>query len=281
MRQESNLRVNKVVFFPTIIALTLTVIYSLYDNDTFLKYVQFLNDWILENFGQFFSWGAFFFLIILLVVYISPLGKVKIGGTEAEPILTKWKWFAIALCTTVATGILFWGTAEPLYHLQGPPTELSIESGSRSAAVFGMSTMYMHWSFSPYGIYTITGLAFALAFYNHKQPFQIKALLYPLWGKFSNTKGIFVLDILSLYGLVAGMAASLGAGIFAITGGLENITGLEKSDWIVGLVGFTIVISFIVSAVSGLNKGISMLSNWNATAFFVLCGIVLVIGPTS
>lgn len=269
------------VFFPPIVFLVLTIAYSLQDNEGFLKGANAANDWILQNFGWLFTWSSFLFLGVLLVVYCSPMAALKIGGKEAKPILTKWRWFAIALCTTIATGILFWGTAEPLYHLYAPPTGLGIEGNSSAAAQFAISTMFMHWSFTPYGIYTITGLMFALTYYNLKQPFSISSLLYPLFGAKSHGWAGTLLDIVCLYGLVAGMAASLGTGIFAMMGGLETLLGIAKSDLLLGVIGLVVVASFILSAISGLQRGIRILSDWNMKAFFVLAIFAFAFGPTA
>jgi len=233
MSKKANLSVNKWVFYPTIIFLIVTVAYSLYNNAAFLELVKGINDWILSHFGWLFTWAPFSFLIILAVIYFSPMGKVKVGGKDAIPLVNKWKWFSIALCTTVATGILFWGTAEPLYHLHSPPGQLGIESNTAESTVFAMSTMFMHWSFTPYAIYTVAGLSFALSYYNHRRPFRISSLLYPLFGNLEKEGGRAVLDIMCLYALVAGMAASLGAGIFALMGGLENIFGVSKSNFLI------------------------------------------------
>jgi len=281
MHEDGNIKVNKWVFFPTILFLLVTVSYSLFDNEAFLTLMNAINDWILSRFGWLFTWSAFSFLIILVIVYFSPIGKVKIGGDEAVPLVNKWKWFAIALCTTIATGILFWGCAEPLYHLHTPPLGLGVEKNSANAATFSMSTMFLHWSFTPYAIYTVSGLSFALSYYNHKRPFRISTLLYPLFGKMEKEGGRAVLDILCLYALVAGMAASLGAGIFALMGGLEIIFGVSKSNFMIGLISFAVVGTFITSAVSGLKKGIAMLSKWNAIAFFILAFLVFILGDTS
>ncbi len=278
--EKSSPSINKKVFFPTLIFLVLTISYSIYSNESFIATVSKANDWILAYFGWLFTWSAFLFLIILLVVYFSKLGKLKIGGASAQPILSRWKWFAIALCTTVATGILFWGMAEPLYHFNAPPEGLGITVRSPEAAQFALSTMFMHWTFTPYGIYTITGLVFALAYYNYKQPFSIGSLLYPLLGDKSQGKITPILDVLCLYALVSGMAASLGTGIYAIAGGLETVLQIPTSNLLIGIIGFSIVVTFIISAISGLKKGISILSNWNVRAFFVLAIVLFLLGPT-
>ena len=219
-------------------------------------------------------------MIILGIGYFSPLAKVKIGGPEAKPILSRWRWFAIALCTTLATGVLLWGTAEPLYHLHQPPSNLGILANSPAAARFAMSTMFMHWSFSPYGIYTITALLFALSYYYYRQAFSIRSLFYPLFKKNIPEHLGTLMDIVCLSALVAGMAASLGTGIFAMMGGLEATLAVSKSDLILGCIGFAVVATFIVSAASGLQRGISFLSNLNAYAFFILVVLIFILGPT-
>ncbi|MEM8908635.1 MAG: BCCT family transporter [Bacteroidota bacterium] len=274
------LKINAKVFYPTILFLVVVIVYSLRDNEGFLTLANATNQWILQQVGPLFTWSAFLFLVILAMIYFSPLAKVKIGGPKAEPLLSKWRWFAIALCTTVATGILFWGAAEPLYHLHQPPSGLGITGQSWEATQFAMSTMYMHWSFTPYGIYTITGMAFALVYYNLRQPFSISALFYPLFGKRAYGAVGTLMDILCLAALVSGMAASLGTGIFALMGGLETTLHFQQSDLLMGIIGAVIVLSFILSAISGLKRGISWLSNINAQAFLVLAVLVFVLGPT-
>ncbi len=271
---------NQVVFFPPIVFLVFTTIYSLYDNAQFIQLAKAANNWILTTFDWLFTWSTFFFLVILAGVYFSPLAKIRIGGTGAKPLLSRWRWFAIATCTTLATGVLFWGTAEPLYHLHQAPIGLGLEAESAEAATFAMSTMFMHWTFTPYGIYTITALIFAISYYNLKQPFSISSLLYPILGKSAHGAIGKLSDIICLYGLVAGMAASLGAGIFALMGGLETIFGLKQTNLLLGIIGLAVVVTFVLSAVSGLQRGIRILSDWNIKAFFAIGIFVFLFGPS-
>ncbi len=256
------------------------MIYSIVDTEKFLDVTTLLYNGILDRFGFLFSISALIFLVLCLVVYFSPISKVTIGGKSATPILTKWRWFTITLCTTIATGILFWGTAEPLFHLHAPPASLVIAPNTAEAASFSLSTMYMHWSFIPYGFYTLVGLMFALTYYNLKQPFSLGSLLYPLIGNRVHGRASTIIDIISLFSLVAGMAASLGAGILILSGGLDRIAGIPYNYWTLGLITITIVSVFIISAASGLMKGIRILSDINAKVFIILAVFVFVFGPT-
>ena len=140
---------------------------------------------------------------------------------------------------------------------------------------FSMSTMYMHWSFTPYGIYCLAGLVFALSYYNRKQKFSVSSIL-GLAQKGDKSIINTVVDVLCLYSLVLGMSASLGAGIFSIIGGIEKISGIPKSNFLIGLVGGVIIISFIISAISGLQKGIKWLSSINIVGFILLACFIFV-----
>lgn len=268
------------VFLPPALLLLASTLYSLYDPSDFLVKVKAANDWILYHFGWLFSSGTLFFLLLCIWIYFSPLAKVKIGGKDAVPMLTRWQWFSITLCTTIAIGILFWATAEPLYHLHTPPGGIGVKAESPEAARFALSTMFLHWTFTPYSIYTVAGLMFAIAYYNLKQPFSLGSMLYPLIGARKPGAWSHTIDAVCLYSLVAGMAASLGAGILTVAGGLERFFGIQHSPELLFVIALVIVFSFIVSAITGLFNGIRILSNINTYAFFVLALFVLFFGPT-
>ena len=270
-------QINPRVFYPPLLLLLLTVGYSFFDYDGFTTTIKGINAWVLNHFGWLFSWSSFLFLLLLIVVYFSPLAGRRIGGPEAVPLLSRGRWFAISICTTIATGILFWGCAEPLFHYGAPPTGLGIEAASAESERFALSTMYLHWSFTPYAIYCVTGLTFALCFYNLRQPFRVGSLLFPLFGK-RNLLRDDVLDTLCLYALILGMSASLGSGILAMMGGAERLFGFETSNGLIALIGGLVIGCFIVSSVTGLQRGIKWLSTINITAFIGIAAYVFFLG---
>jgi choline-glycine betaine transporter len=275
-----NIGIKHSVFWPPFLLLLGAMIFSFVDLEHYLNIMTDINDWILTTFSWLFSISTLCLVITLVITFFSPLGKIKIGGSHAKPLLTKWQWFAITLCTTVATGILFWGAAEPMYHFYEPPVSLDIAPQSEAAARFTMGTMFMHWSFTPYAIYCVPALAFALCYYNLQMPFSLGSSLKPFLGKLITKKSASVIDAVALFALVAGMASSLGSGILVLGGGLESVLGIPNSKTVMALVCVAIVVTFVASAVSGLQKGIARLSNLNAQVFIVCCIFVLVFGPT-
>ncbi|MEC7756091.1 BCCT family transporter [Roseivirga sp. UBA1976] len=267
------------VFWPPFLLLLAALVYSLADAEGFLETTSRINDLIISRFGWLFSITTGLMLLCCLVICFHPLGKHKIGGEHAEPFLSKWRWFSIVLCTTIATGIIFWGTAEPLFHFSSPPAFSETPALSEKAAQEALSYMYLHWTFTPYAIYCIPALMFAIAFYNRKRSFSLESTLFP-WQKATPKGKLGVLiDGICLYALVAGMAASLGAGILTLSGGIHNLTGYQ-SPWLLLFIALLIVGCFTLSAISGLMKGIRVLSDINARIFLILALFLLFFGPT-
>lgn len=272
--------IRPLVFWPPFSLLLVAVTASLIDLDGFLAVTSTLNNLVLERIGWLFSLTAVVMVITCLIAFLSPLGRIRIGGEQATPLLNRWRWFSITLCTTVAVGIMFWSTAEPLYHLHSPPSSMGIVAGSADAARFSLSTLYLHWSFTPYAIYSVPALMFALMHYNLGKPFSLGALFVPLFGdKLIGRKGR-ALDALALYALVCGMAASLGTGAMTLTGGVDRFLGTGTGPLMLGVIILAIVATFTASAVSGLQRGIARLSALNTRAFFLFLIFVFLFGPT-
>lgn len=272
--------IRPLVFFPTFLILISALVFSLVDLKLFLHAMSVANSFVLTHFSWLFSLGSFYLLGLVCVTYGSKLGKVKIGGEQATPRVNKVRWFMIVLCTTLAVGVLFWITAEPLYHLHTPPESLHIQPNSPDAVLFSFAAMFLHWGPTPYAIYAIPALIFALAFYNLKMPYSISSSLKPVFGHWVTGKKGDVIDALALYSLVVGMASSLGTGALTLVGGISQFIPMERTPLTLGLVILAIVAVFVFSATRGLIKGIARLSMVNFWLLLVLLVFVLVVGPT-
>lgn len=287
---------NHIVFWPPFLLLLSAIVLNFWSPDKvidgelvpgkFSTAVNLANSWVLDQFGWLFSVCAFFSVTLCLVIcctvfWKSGFASVRIGGPNARPLMSLWNWFSITICTTIAIGILFWSTAEPIDHLTKPPEFANVEPGSRDAAVLALSTMYLHWSFTPYSLYCVASLMFAFAFYNMKQPFTLGATLTPLFGRFAIGRGSAVIDAICLYSLVAGMAAALGSGILMINGGLHDLWGVPNANqWVLGGIAFAIVFTFVISSATGLMKGIRILSDINTRLLLGLALVPLLFVPT-
>ena len=274
------MRVRWSVLLPPLLPLLGCALAALFDPLALIAGARGASDWILDHFDWLFSWASSLFLLLLLGVYLSPLGRSVLGGAGAVRLLSPWRWFAVTVCTTIATGILFWGIAEPMYHVSTPPP-----AGVGEPAVFALSTLFLHWTLTPYAIYTVGGLAFALEFYNQGGPFSLSTLLQPVFGSGVHRRAGAVVDAVCLFALVAGMAAALGAGSLALLGGLRGYfmasTGgaAGGNGLALALIIGAIVVAFSSSAASGLQRGIRLLSHYNVLGFMLLAVFVFLSGP--
>ncbi|MBL7218756.1 MAG: BCCT family transporter [Phycisphaerae bacterium] len=275
-------KIKPLVFLPPFGLLGAVVVLNFINKELFTSVLTNAYGWVLSTFGQVFALTPFLMLLTCAVIYFCPFGRVIIGGPDAKPLLTKWRWFTITLCTTIAIGILFWATAEPMFMLSDPPRSLGIAPNSPAAAVFAMDTILLHWTCTPYAIYTITGLMFAFAYYNMKKPFSLGSPLSPLLGRRGEGHIGQIIDAICLYALVAGMAGSLGAAMMLLGGGIHHVFDIagRPSDMLLAIITIAIVGTFIVSAITGLMKGIRVLSNINTVFLIGLLIFIFAFGPT-
>ena len=275
-----NISLRKGCFFPPWLLLIAMVVISLLNGEAFLSGLNQITNWILGNFAWAFNFTVLACVATVIFVYFSPLGKVRIGGSKARPLMRFRDLVWITLCTTIAAGILFWACAEPLYHLYAPPASENVAPGSAGAALFSIKAMFLEWTWSPYAIYTVATLIFAFVFYNMKQPYSMGSALVPVFGEKVKKYNTLV-DVICLFALVAGMAASLGTGALTIAGGIENVFGIESNSVSWGIIILIIVITFVISSISGIMKGIRLLSSINAKVYMVLLLFLFIFGPTA
>lgn len=268
------------VFFPTFLVLVGALIFSLVDLELFTAYTKSANNFVLSHFSWLFSLGSFYLLVLIVITYFSKLGDIRIGGDNATPKVSKARWFMIVLCTTLAVGVLFWTTAEPLYHLHSAPESWGIEPNSADAVLFSFSAMFLHWGPTPYSIYAVPALIFALAFHNLKMPYSISSLLRPVFGKYVTGKMGDIIDALALYSLVLGMSSSLGTGALTLLGGMNQFIDIDKNALTLGIVIGVVVITFVLSATRGLIKGIAQFSAVNFWLLIALFVFTFIFGPT-
>ena len=163
------------------------------------------------------------------VICGSSFGRTVLGGPKAKKLLTTWQMFAVVLTTNIATGILFWGVFEPAWHLSHPPG--GIVPNSPEAAHFAISTVYLHWTLTPYAFGSMVGLMFACAYYNIKRPFSLGAPLAPLLGRLGDGKVGHVIDAVCLYCLVAGLTSALAGSALLLGGGIHKMLNIAEKAW--------------------------------------------------
>lgn len=270
-------KIRPLVFWPSFILLIAAVIFSLVNLKTFADTLSKVTVWSMGFFGAGYELLTVIMMAVCIAICIMPFGRVKIGGNEAKAPFGIFSYFTMCLAMTVATGILFWGALEPIFHVTQPP--IGIEPNSPQSAIFAMSTIFLHWTFTPYAIYGVPTVMFAFAYYNMKKSFTISSMLSPIMSdeKVNGTAGQIV-DSIIMFAMVCGVATTLGVGTMMITGGLRTVFGIPGNIMVWFLVCAAIVSSFVFSAIVGLTDGLKNLAKFNFYIFLFLLGWVIVFG---
>lgn len=256
------------------------IVLNFVNGEAFNAMVMTVTNFILEKFSWLFTVVAFACVVLVALAYFTPFGNVRIGGSKARPMLKQSNYVWIVLCTIMAAGILLWACAEPMNHYYAPPAH--VEAGTPEAITFLMENIFLEWTFTPMCIYGMPAILFAFLFYNAKKDYSIGTMLYPAI-KYDRVKKFSpVVDMLCLLGLVCGMAAGMGSAVFLVADGLDSVTGgkivSDGTTWVI--IAVVIVAAFVTSAVTGVTKGIRILSTFNSRIYMALGIFVFLFGPT-
>src|ERR687894_383064 len=236
---------------------------------------------LVPNFGWVFILSSFGFLAFAVYLAFSRYGKVRLGGEDERPEFSTVSWVAMMFSAGMGIGIMFFAVAEPLSHMGAPPFGLA-EPNTRGAAQVAMQYTYFHWAFHPWAIYAIMGLALAYFTFRKGMPNLISTAFYPLLGDRVEGPIGKTIDILAIFATLFGSATSLGLGALQINQGLEAVFGFGGRE-AVGLAIVVIAIltlAFILSAISGVHRGIQWIANTNMVLAVFLLVFVFLLGPT-
>ena len=250
---------------------------------------------VTKGFDWFFISAGNIFVLFCLLLIVTPLGRVRLGGAEASPDYTYLGWFSMLFAAGMGIGLMFYGVSEPLSHFSssmggtavgedGLRTDwapLGAAAGDQAEAVrLGMAATIYHWGLHPWAIYAVVGLALALFSYNKGLPLTIRSAFYPILGERVWGWPGHVIDILAVFATLFGLATSLGLGATQANAGLNELFGLAvgPTTQVLLITGITAVAT--VSVLRGLDGGVKVLSEINMGLAFLLLAFVLLVGPT-
>ena len=269
------------VVFGVAAALALAfVAYAAVDSEGFTEGAGSVLTWITGNWGWFFVLCSGFFVIFSVFLAMSRYGNIKLGPDDSTPEFSTFSWVSMMFATGMGIGLMFYGVAEPLTHLNAPPMDMA-EPGSQEAAHLAMEYTFFHWGFHPWSMYAVIGLAIAYFAYRKGYGNLISAAFRPLLGDKVDGPIGRAIDVMAIFATLFGSATSLGLGAQQITGGLANVFEREGYGTTASAVVIAVLtLAFVLSAVSGIDKGIKWLSNANAVAAGLLVLFVFLVGPT-
>lgn len=217
----------------------------------------------------------------MLYIGCSRLGRIKLGTDDEEPEFGWFSWVAMMFGAGIGVGIFFYGPSEPLSHYITPPPH-TVDGNSVEALHQAMAQAHYHWGISPWAAYALVGGAIAYSSYRRGRVPLVSSIFKPLFGS-RDTDGPLgkLIDILALVATLFGTAATLGLSAIQIGQGVSIIRGAGPLTNAVLIVIIAVLgCGFIISAVSGVSRGVRYLSNFNITLTLGLVVFVFFTGPT-
>ena len=232
---------------------------------------------IFANFSWFYVLAFSVFLGFLVILSVSSLGNIKLGNDEEEPEFGFLSWLAMLFAAGMGVGLMFFGVAEPLTHYLSDITTGSAEHKQQEAL---LHTLF-HWGIHAWAVYGTIALALAYFGFRYKLPLALRSCFYPLLKERINGKLGDLIDIMALLATLFGIITTLGFGASQLGAGLHQLGWISENSFSLQVVVIAVVMSLaIFSAISGVGKGVKILSELNLTLAFCLLIFVLVAGPT-
>ena len=220
------------------------------------------------------------FLFFGLYLALSRYGKIRLGGPMAVPEFSTGAWYAMLISAGIGIGLMFWGVAEPIFHLSSPPPLFGAEPGTGAAAKTAMATTYLHWGIHAWALYGLVALALGFFAYNRGLPLTFRSIFYPVLGPKIYGGWGNAIDTLTVVATLFGLATSLGFGAGQAAAGLNRLFGWPSDTWFQIVLIACITGLATISVVAGLDAGVKRLSQLNIYLAGAFLLFVAIVGPT-
>ncbi|KHF40137.1 glycine/betaine ABC transporter permease [Halalkalibacter okhensis] len=233
---------------------------------------------ITESIGWYYVVITALVVAFCLFIAFGPYRHMKLGKENDKPKFSYFAWIGMLFAAGMGVGLVFWGVAEPMSHYVNPPE--GIEPESTEAAEMGLLFGIFHWGMHPWAVYALIGMALALVKYRKELPGLISSIFYPLLGERIYGplgKGI---DITATVGTSIGIATSFGLSTLQLSGGMEELFGMSSGNTLYIIIIVVITVIYMISVLSGINRGMKYLSEFNLLLAGVLFLVMLIVGPS-
>ncbi|MFJ5229809.1 BCCT family transporter [Kitasatospora sp. NPDC088391] len=273
--------VDRVVFGVGAAVVLAVVAWGVFAEDSLGRASDSALAWVLHSFGWLFVVAADVFLLLAVVIAVSRYGRVPLGRDGEEPEFSTLAWVAMMFSAGMGIGLLFYGVGEPLQLYAQPQPGSGLTAQTPAAAQRALEFSLFHWTLHPWAIYAVGGLALAYTTFRKGRGNRMSAAFVPLIGE-RGARGWQgrVIDLLSVFATVFGSATSLGLGAIQVAGGLGYVTDIRATEGVELVVIAALGSAFVLSAMSGVHRGVKWLSTASVVLACVLMLFVFVVGPT-
>ncbi|HBO9359390.1 TPA: BCCT family transporter, partial [Pseudomonas aeruginosa] len=233
--------------------------------------------WASQTVGWYYLLAMTLYLIFVLVTALSGYGKIKLGADHDEPEFSYLSWAGMLFAAGISITLFFFCVSEPLTHFLQPPQG---EAGTQEAARQAMELLFLHWGLHGWGVFALVAMALAYFAYRHNLPLALRSALYPLIGKRINGPIGYTVDCFGIIATVFGLGADMGFGVLQLNSGLDYLYAIPHTHPVQMALIVLMMGAAISVAVSGVDKGIRILSDINMLLACSLLLFVLFAGPT-
>ncbi|OLF36192.1 MULTISPECIES: BCCT family transporter [unclassified Psychrobacter] len=270
-------RVSKPVFLSSAILIVAFIIFGAFFNELASVVFGQAKAFISMRFGWFFIVVVNLAVVMSIYLIFSRYGDIRLGHQMEKPEYKLISWIGMLFSAGIGIGLLYWGTAEPLYHFMAPPLG---EGETVASAKLAMNISFLHYGIHVWAIYGMVALALAYFHYRRGLPLAIRSTLYPLLGQRIYGRWGHTVDTLAVFGTMFGVVTTLGLGVLQINSGLESLFGIPNNITVQIVLIAVITALAGLSLLMGLDKGIKRLSDINIFLTIVLLSFVIILGPT-
>lgn len=278
-------KIRKTVFIPSFCLVLGAGILGLADNELLISRFRAVFEWAYANMSWLFQWIVLALFLLCVVLMVSKVGSIRIGGEDAKPKYPFWTWFAMSLTGGIGASIVSSGISQPIAFFSSVWGELEgygIEPGSAEAMLFAMGRSLHEWTFYPYAFYGIFGVSIAYVCFNRGKPVSLSSTLTPLFGDKANKKGpAAIIDTIAVMALALALVGTLGTFIGLATTCLKRVYGIPSSVMLMLIVAIVTTVLYLLSTISGVDRGIRFFSRLNFRFYMILLAVVVVLGGSS
>ncbi|MBG4013271.1 choline BCCT transporter BetT [Pseudomonas aeruginosa] len=233
--------------------------------------------WASQTVGWYYLLAMTLYLIFVVVTALSGYGKIKLGADHDEPEFSYLSWAGMLFAAGISITLFFFCVSDPLTHFLPPPQG---EAGTQEAARQAMELLFLHWGLHGWGVFALVAMALAYFAYRHNLPLALRSALYPLIGKRINGPIGYTVDCFGIIATVFGLGADMGFGVLQLNSGLDYLYAIPHTHAVQMVLIVLMMGAAISVAVSGVDKGIRILSDINMLLACSLLLFVLFAGPT-
>ncbi len=271
--------VNKRVFIATTTILILSVVLTLLFEDQADIYFAKAQDAVSTHGGWIYTLAVNVFIIFCFYFAFSKYGKIRIGGAKAKPEFSIWAWFAMLFSAGIGNGLVLFSIADPVRDFLNPPRLAGQDPTAIAQEAINFS--FLHHGIHGWAIYSLVGLSLAYFTYNRKMPLTLRSAFYPILGNRIHGWMGDLVDIMAVITTIFGLATTIGFGVGQINAGFTHVFGIPSTLLFQIIAIITITGISTLSAFSGVNRGVRILSILNIRVALTIFILVLILGPTT